>query len=467
MMEVHNASNSTQGEEETMSGASIQLGVDSVTSLAERVPPLSWQAAVEAASRCLYCYDAPCAKACPSGIDPSSFIRKITTGNMRGAARVIMEANVLGGSCARVCPVEELCEGACVLQKDQPPVPIGRLQRFVTDWAAENGIRVLSAGKATGKKVAVVGGGPAGLTCAAELAKLGHAVTVFEAREMAGGLNTYGIVPLRLQVADSLAEVETIRALGVEIRTSTAVGKDVRPADLLKQYDAVFLGLGLGQGWRLDIPGEGLDGVYAALDLLAAAKTGKIGDEFVGKRVAVVGGGNTAIDAATVSKRLGAQEVTVLYRRTEKEMPAYRPELEFARLEGIQFQWLTAPVNVLGEDRVSGLECVRMSLGEPDVTGRPRPVPVAGSEYVMAVDVVIKAVGQSPSDELASELGVEVKRGLIQVDPESGRTSNPNVFAGGDCVRGGSEVVFAVREGKRAARGINAAITGDRGYGGR
>ena len=445
-----------------MSEASIQAGMNSAASLAERMPPLSWQAAVEAASRCLYCYDAPCAKACPSSVDPSSFIRKITTGNMRGAARVIMEANVLGGSCARVCPVEELCEGACVLQKDQPPVAIGRLQRFVTDWAAENGVKVLSAGEATGKRVAVVGGGPAGLTCAAELAKLGHAVTVFEAREMAGGLNTYGIVPLRLQVADSLAEVETIRALGVEIKTSTTVGRDVRPADLLAGYDAVFLGLGLGKGWMLDIPGEKLDGVYAALDLLAAAKTGQVGDELVGKRVAVVGGGNTAIDAATISKRLGAREVTVLYRRTENEMPAYRPELDFARLEGIEFQWLTAPVRILGEGRVSGLECVKMSLGEPDSTGRPRPIPMAGSEQILAVDVVIKAVGQSPVDSVTPDLGVEVNHGLIRVDPESGRTSNPRVFAGGDCVRGGSEVVFAVREGKRAARGINAAIMGVR-----
>lgn len=232
----------------------------------------------------------------------------------------------------------------------------------MTDWAAENGVRVLSAGKATGKKVAVVGGGPAGLTCAAELAKLGHAVTVFEARDMAGGLNTYGIVPLRLQVADSLAEVEMIRALGVEIKTGAVVGKDVRTADLLQSYDAVFLGLGLGKGWKLQVPGEELDGVYAALDLLAAAKTGQLGDQFLGRRVAVVGGGNTAIDAATVSKRLGA----------------------------------------------------------------------------------------------------EVRHGLIQVDPESGRTSNPRVFAGGDCVRGGSEAVFAVQEGKRAARGIHAAIMGVR-----
>jgi dihydropyrimidine dehydrogenase (NAD+) subunit PreT len=446
-----------------MSQASIQLGGGSAAALAERMPPLSWQAALEAASRCLYCFDAPCAKACPSGIDPSSFIRKITTGNMRGAARVIMEANVLAGSCARVCPVEELCEGACVLQKDnQAPVAIGRLQRFVTDWTAERGVKVISAGKETGKKVAVVGGGPSGLTCAAELTKLGHKVTVFEAREMAGGLNTYGIVPLRLQVADSLAEVEMVRALGVEIKTGTVVGNDVRPADLLRVYDAVFLGLGLGKGWKLAIPGEELEGVYEALDLLAAAKTGQVGDKFVGKRVAVVGGGNTAIDAATVSKRLGAEEVTVLYRRTEKEMPAYRPELDFARLEGIQFQWLTAPVCILGEQAVTGLECVRMSLGAPDETGRPRPVPVAGTERVMALDIVIRAVGQSPSEGLAAELGVEVRRGLIQADPETGRTSNPKVFAGGDCVRGGSEVVFAVQGGKRAALGIHAAIMGAR-----
>ena len=379
-----------------MTGVSTPVGRAGPTALAETVPPLSWQAALEAASRCLYCFDAPCAKACPSGIDPSVFIRKITTGNMRGAARAIMEANVLAASCARVCPVDELCEGACVLRKDQPPVAIGRLQRFVTDWATKQGVKVLSAGKATTKKVAVVGAGPAGLTCAAELAKLGHSVTVFEARELAGGLNSYGIVPLRLPLADSLAEVDGIRALGVEIKTGTVVGKHVRAAYLLQDYDAVFLGIGLGKGSKLGIPGEELEGVYDALDLLAAAKTGLIGGLLVGRRVAVVGGGNTAIDAATVSKRLGADEVSVFYRRTEKEMPAYRSELDFARLEGIQFRWLTAPVRILGEGRVTGLECTRMSLSESDGSGRPRPQPVAGSEHRMQVDVVVKAVGQSP-----------------------------------------------------------------------
>lgn len=447
-----------------MSEGNTQVGGGATASLGERVPPLSMQAALEAAARCLYCFDPPCAKACPSGIDPSTFIRKITTGNMRGAARAILEANVLAGSCARVCPVEELCEGACVLNRDQqPPVSVGRLQRFVTDWAAEHGVKVLSTGKATGRKVAVVGGGPAGLTCAAELARLGHAVTVFEAREMAGGLNTYGIVPLRLQVNDSLAEVEMVRGLGVEIKTGTVVGKDVRAAGLLDSYDAVFLGVGLGKSWKLDVPGEGLEGVHDALDLLAAVKTGKKRDYFKGKRVAIVGGGNTAIDAATVSKRLGAEEVTVVYRRTEKEMPAYRPEVDFARLEGVQFRWLTAPVSIAGNGRVSGLKCVRMALGEPDASGRPRPVPVAGSEQVIDVDLVIKALGQSPATVLAEDLGIETKSGLIQVDPASGRTSNPRVFAGGDCVRGGSEVVFAVREGKRAALGIDAAIIGRRG----
>lgn len=430
----------------------------SAMALAERVAPLSQQAALEEASRCLYCYDAPCAKACPAAIDPSAFIRKITTGNMRGAARVIMEANVLGGSCARVCPVEELCEGACVLQKYQSPVAIGRLQRFVTDWAAANDVKVLAAGRKTGKKVAVIGGGPAGLTCAAELVKLGHEVTVFEARERAGGLNSYGIVPMRLPTTDSLTEVEMIRALGVEIKTGIVVGKDVPAADLLRDHDAVFVGVGLGKGRSLGIPGEDLPGVCDALDLLAAAKSGQWGDLRLGKQVAVIGGGNTAIDAATVSKRLGAEEVTVLYRRTEQEMPAYRPELDFARLEGIQFRWLTAPVRILGEQQVAGLECVRMRLGDPDESGRRRPIPVAGSEHRVAVDTVIKALGQTPLEALAASLGVEVKNGLIQVDPGGGRTSNPRVFAGGDCVRGGSEVVFAVQEGKRAAHGIHAAI---------
>jgi dihydropyrimidine dehydrogenase (NAD+) subunit PreT len=429
--------------------------------LGELVPPLSTQAALEEASRCLFCYDAPCSKACPADVDVSAFIRKISTGNMRGAARVILEANVLGASCARVCPVDELCQRDCVLTKVDRPVPIGRLQRFATDWAAQSGRRMLAAGAPNGKRVAVVGGGPAGLTCAAELAREGYAVTVFEARENPGGLNSYGIVPLRLPLVDSLAEVETVRQLGVDIKTNMAVGKDILPEELLRDYDALFLGVGLGGGARLGISGEELPGVYEALDVIAAAKLGDMGGIEIGERVAVIGGGNTAIDAATVARRLGAKEVSVLYRRGEQEMPAYRHELGLARLEGVHFQCLTMPVRVVGEGRVSGLVCIRTRLGPPDESGRRRPEPVPGSEYRMAVDTVITAVGRAPLRDLIAEMGLQSEGGLVRVNPETGRTSHPKVFAGGDCVGGGGEVVFAVQQGKRAARGIHSVL-GDR-----
>ncbi|MCL4464945.1 MAG: NAD(P)-dependent oxidoreductase [Chloroflexi bacterium] len=442
-----------------MSEGTSELGGGvAVGRLNEVTPPFSSQAALDEAARCLYCFDAPCAQACPAAVDVSAFIRKITTGNLRGAARVILQANPLGASCARVCPVDELCEGACVVGKTNRPVAIGRLQRSVTDWAAANSKSVLRAGRPTGKRVAVIGGGPAGLTCAAELAQLGHAVTVFEAREKAGGLNTYGIVPLRLPLENSLAEVEMVRGLGVAIRTGVAVGRDVQPEDLLRDYDALFVAIGLGGGAHLGVPGEELSGVYEALDLIAAAKLGDLGHIRIGERVAVVGGGNTAIDAATVARRLGAREVTVVYRRGQEEMPAYKYEVDFARGEGVNFQWLAAPVRIVGKGQVAGLECVRTQLAAPDESGRRRPQPVPSSKYVMAVDTVIKALGQAPLASTIARLGLQVKGGRLEVDAETGRTSQPRIFAGGDCVSGGGEVVFAVQQAKRAARGIHAAI---------
>ena len=428
--------------------------------LEEVVRPLNSQAALAEASRCLYCYNAPCSEACPAGIGVPDFIRKISTGNMKGATRVILQANILGATCARVCPVDKLCEGACVLGKVERPVAIGRLQRFVTDWAAEKKVSVVQRGQPVGKQVAVVGAGPAGLACATELLKMGYSVTIFEAREKGGGLDTYGIVPFRLPTELSLAEVSVVEGLGAEIRTETAVGRDVPVEALLENYDAVFVGVGLGKGQPLGIRGEELAGVYDALDLLEAVKCGQVDRFALGTTVAVIGGGNTAIDAATTAKRLGAEEVMVLYRRSEQEMPAYRAELDFARLEGVHLHWLTAPTSILGETRVEGLECVKMRLGEPDESGRRRPLPIPGSEYRIKADTVIKAVGQVPVAGIADLLGVKSENGLITVDPETGSTSNGRIFAGGDCVTGGGEVVYAVQAGKRAAKGIDKLLRG-------
>jgi len=424
------------------------------TSFAEMQPPMSVDAALGEANRCLYCYDAPCTQACPAAIDVASFIRKITTDNLKGAARVILSANVLGATCARVCPVEKLCEGACVLPKEgRPPIAIGRLQRYVCDWAAAHGVQVLHKGRRKNKQVAVVGAGPAGLACAAELAKLGYGVTVFEAQAQGGGLATYGIVDYHLPKEIPLAEVALVQSLGVQFAFGQAVGQDVPVDDLLAQYVAVFLGLGLSQGIPLEVPGARLKGVVEALDFIQDTKTKPLARLAVGRQVAVLGGGNTALDAAVTAKRLGAEEVTVYYRRTAAEMPAYPSKLSLAREEGVTFRWLAAPQQVLGSERVEKLVLSRMCLGEPDESGRRRPIPIPGAEFEVPADMVIAALGQTLNPALPQKFGLRMANGLIQVD-DSGRTTNPKVFAGGDCVNGGREVVFAVAEGKKAAAGI-------------
>jgi len=422
------------------------------TPFAEMQPPLTVDAALGEANRCLYCYDAPCTQACPAAIDVASFIRKITTDNLKGAARVILSANVLGATCARVCPVEKLCEGACVLPKEgRPPIAIGRLQRYVCDWAAASGVQVLHKGRKKGQQVAVVGAGPAGLACAAELAKLGYGVTIFEAQAHGGGLATYGIVDYHLPKEIPLSEVALVRSLGVEIRTKQRISE---PANLWTEgYAAVFLGLGLSQGIPLEVPGADLKGVVEALDFIQDTKTKPLARLAVGRQVAVLGGGNTALDAAVTAKRLGAEEVTVYYRRTAAEMPAYPSKLSLAREEGVTFRWLAAPQQVLGSERVEKLVLSRMRLGEPDESGRRRPLPIPGSEFAVPADMVIVALGQTLNPALPQKFGVRLANGLIQVD-DSGRTSHPQVFAGGDCVNGGREVVFAVAEGKRATYGI-------------
>jgi glutamate synthase (NADPH/NADH) small chain len=421
-------------------------------------PAFSSREAVIEATRCLFCYDAPCTHACPTHIDIPKFIKKISTENTLGAAKTILESNFLGSTCARVCPVEELCEGACVLGSDHKPIEIGRLQRYATDYVMDKKIDVFKAGKPTGKKVAVIGAGPAGLSCAAELAKLGHAVTILEKKPLAGGLSTYGIVVFREPVEVSLSEVEMVKRLGVTIKNNVTVGKDISHEELNSSYDSVFLATGLGNVPNLEIPGEDLDGVVDGIEFIESTKTDALSSIKVGKRVAVIGAGNTAIDAATIAKRLGAH-VTMIYRRTKTEMTAYNFEFEFAKLEGIEYRFLTAPVNIKGSSTVEGLICQTMQLGATDSSGRPRPEPVPGSNFTLECDMVIKAIGQEKQTNLAKALGLHLEKGYIVVN-EKNQTSNPRVFAGGDCVRlkGDASTVMAVQDGKIAAKNIHTTL---------
>ncbi len=426
----------------------------------EVVGPLDPDEAVQEANRCLYCYDAPCIQGCPTHIDIPVFIRGIATGHLKGAARTILDANILGATCARVCPTEALCEGACVVGKHQRPVSIGRLQRHATDWLAQRGEQLFTPGSPTGRRVAIVGAGPAGLGCAFELRRAGHAVVMFESRPEAGGLDTYGIVSYRLPVAVSRWEVEQVRAMGAEIRTGVTVGRDVAFADLVRDYDAVFLAVGLRPGPKLGIPGEDLAGVYDALDLIERHKRDQYEGVELGDRVAVIGAGNTAVDAATLAVRMGAAEVMILYRRSEAEMTAYRYEYEFAKEEGVHYHFLTAPTRILGEGRVTGIECVRQTLGEPDERGRRTSAPVPGSEHVFQVTSVIRAIGQAHPGQLWESWGLEHRGGRLVVDPATMRTSHPRVFAGGDAsgLTRDVTVVDAVEQGKRAAHAMAAAL---------
>jgi len=424
--------------------------------LGELLPPLTQNEVAVESARCLMCFDAPCTHACPTHIDIPKFIKKISTGNLPGSARTILESNLLGASCARVCPVQELCEGACVLGAEHKPIAIGRLQRHAMDFVYRKGVDFFAAASRTGRKIAIIGAGPAGLSCAGELAKRGHRVTLFEKRDLAGGLSTYGIIGLREPVEVALAEVAMIEKLGVKFETGKEVGADLSLADLNANFSAVFLSVGLGATPALGIPGE--EHIIDGLEYIEQSKMDP-DHLLIGRNVVVVGAGNTAIDCATVAKRLGASRVTMVYRRSENEMTAYPHEYDFIKREGINFSFLTQPVRVHSENgTVKSLECVRMSLGATDTSGRPSPQPVAGSEFFLAADQIVKAIGQQ-KPSLASQLKLKTEKGFIQVS-ENFATSLPGIYAGGDCIRarGAASTVMAVEDGKLAARAIHERL---------
>jgi dihydropyrimidine dehydrogenase (NAD+) subunit PreT len=418
-------------------------------------PPFDGSSALIEANRCLYCFDAPCTAACPTHIDVPRFIKKIAQENLRGAALTILEANILGASCSRVCPVDVLCEGACVYHRyNKEPIEIGRLQRHAMDAFAASGAALpkSSAARKAGK-VACIGAGPASLACAAELCRQGFAATVFDRKLLPGGLNTYGVAEYKLRPSDSLREIEMIRGIGVEFClgteiTSEALGK------LEEKFDLIFLGVGLGAMHKLGIPGEDHPSVINALDFIERYKTAA--NLKVGRRVAVIGAGNTAIDAARAARRLGAESVQILYRRDRQHMAAFAFEYEQAIAEGVEFHWWTQPaaINLAASRGLSSVTCVRMRAA-----ARNRLEKVAGSEFDVPCDMIIPAIGQSPLLRfLESCRGVAVEGGRVQVDRATGETAHPKYFAGGDCVNGGREVVDAVADGKRSAVAIREKL---------
>ena len=427
-----------------------------------QLPMRPMEARVEA-NRCLYCFDAPCIHACPTGIDVPAFIRKIAGGNEIGAAKTILEANILGASCARICPTKVLCEGACVLHdRDEKPIEIGRLQRHATDFVNDRGIHVLKPpAKKNGKRVAVVGSGPAGLGCASELAQLGYEVTIFEKSTLPGGLNTYGIAYYKLKPQLSLDEAELVKDLGVDIRCGVEIGLDISGAELQRDFQAVFLGLGLGDGNRLGIPGESLPEVLDALEFIEQIHTDPLHEIPVGHQVVVIGGGNTAIDAATQSVRLGAKRVTMVYRRGESQMSAYEFEFEKAKHDGVHFLFDSMPIGVLDvEGHVAGIRLARTQM---TIDGKLEMIP--GSEFTQECDMILKAVGQEKQAEIVRGIFPSLAigaNGVVARDQLTGATNIPHVFVGGDCANGGREVVNAVGEGKKAAHGIHAFLAGER-----
>lgn len=423
--------------------------------------------AVEEAQRCLGCKNAKCITGCPVNINIPAFIAQVKEGNFEEAYKIIGESSALPAVCGRVCPQESQCEGKCVRGIKGDAVSIGKLERFVADWAKENGIKPVPAAEKNGHKIAVIGSGPAGLTCAGDLAKLGYDVTIFEALHKAGGVLSYGIPEFRLPKDKVVAaEIENVKSLGVKIETNVIIGKSVTIDELLKDegFEAVFIGSGAGLPMFMGIPGENANGVFSANEFLTRNNLMKaFRDDYDtpiahGKKVAVVGGGNVAMDAARTALRLGA-EVHVIYRRSEAELPARAEEVHHAKEEGIIFDLLTNPVEILTDDKdwVTGIRCIRMELGEPDASGRRRPVEIPGSEFTIDVDTVIMSLGTSPNPLISSTtIGLDVnKRKCIIADEEFGKTSKEGVYAGGDAVTGAATVILAMGAGKAGAKGID------------
>ena len=427
--------------------------------------------AMEEASRCINCKNAQCIKGCPVSINIPGFIEKVKNGDVEGAYQVISESSALPAVCGRVCPQESQCEGKCIRGIKGEPISIGKLERFVADSAREAGIKPQGAEKKNGKKVAVIGSGPAGLTCAGDLAKMGYEVTIFEALHEPGGVLVYGIPEFRLPKTKVVAkEIENVKSLGVKIETNVVVGKAVTIDELLEEegFDAVFIGSGAGLPKFMGIPGEQANGVFSANEYLTRSNLMKAFREdsntpiMHGKKVAVVGGGNVAMDAARTALRLGA-EVHIVYRRSEEELPARVEEVHHAKEEGIIFDLLTNPVEILEDEKgwVNGIKCIKMELGEPDESGRRRPVEVPGSEFVIDVDTVIMSLGTSPNPLISSTTkGLEInKRKCIIAEEDCGKTTKEGVYAGGDAVTGAATVILAMGAGKTAAKGIDEYLS--------
>jgi dihydropyrimidine dehydrogenase (NAD+) subunit PreT len=418
-------------------------------------PPFeSYSAALVDANRCLFCYDAPCMKSCPTGIDVPKFIKQIVSENIKGSAHTIFSSNILGAGCSRVCPVEKLCEGACVYNlMEEEAIPIARLQRYSTEAALENKWQLFKRKASTGKKVAVIGAGPAGLSCAHTLSREGIDVTIYEKESKGGGLMTYGIAAYKVTPQFCEDEVNYILSIGgIEIKYNQELGRNISLAELQKNYDAVYMAIGVGLARQLEIPGEHLNGVEDAISFIHDLRSNNFSSIAVGDKVAVIGMGMTAIDAATQAKRLGAKEVTLVYRRTEAEKPCTDVELNIAKLDGCKIIWLAAPKEIIGnEGKVAKLICSVMKLGDADASGRRSPIDT-GETFTLEVDMVIKAAGQMPFQELIDQNKLQNANGKIQIDKTA--TSIKGVFAGGDCVNGGKEVVDAVQAGKEGAASI-------------